>query len=891
MINLIEDRSTTRTYTLMIVDIDPATRQLVGDSLRLDGYAVVEAANGKEAIDVCKHGQPDLVLLDGAVPGVDGIELCRKLRRLPGGDSLLILISSSHDDDASLAAALEAGADDILVKPIRPLILRQRVRQALSLRQQQRAYAERMRVISDLSRDYAYEVEIGPDGAARLGWITENLCRMTGYTREEITAEGWSLLIHPDDVMQALVRHDTLLLGEPHNAELRYVTSDGDVLWVHDRAFPVYDEDEGRVVRVHGIGRDITESRAAQQELYESRDRLQLALDAAEDGLWDWNMVDNTTYFSARWLQMLGYAPDELDSSFETWRDLMHPDDRDHVLDALNQHIETGAPYEVEHRLRLRDGGWRWIQAIGKVVERDASGKPTRMTGVHKDIDRRKRAEETVRASEERLRTLIEHASDILYSLTPDGEILYASPNWPELLGHETADVTGRSLLDFIAPEDAAAVRDFLTHIRADGRQNGLECRVRHADGAWRWFSFSGSRATDPAGRDYLVGTGHDITEQHRAKQALAVSEERYRIISTTVSDYAYSYLVSEQGELSLEWSSQAFADITGYSWEEMDPSGLQALIYPEDANVVLMRIARLLTGEVDVSEFRIVTRSGEVRWLLDHGYPVHDEASGRVTRIYGAAKDITQRKLDEGKLEEQAEALRARNEELDAFAYTVAHDLKNPIASMMGFASLMQNYYDRMEPDKIEEYLGLIMEGGYKLKEIINALLMLSGVSKMENAEMTPLDMPEIVDSACRRLNAIIDECAAEIIHPDAWPDAIGYGPWVEEVWTNYISNAVKYGGQPPRVELGADEVDGGMVRFWVRDNGRGLTGEEQGRVFTPFTRLNQVKIEGHGLGLSVVQRIVTRLGGQVCVESALDAGSTFSFTLPQQHPAATGE
>ncbi|MBC7869758.1 MAG: sensor histidine kinase, partial [Chitinophagaceae bacterium] len=113
-------------------------------------------------------------------------------------------------------------------------------------------------------------------------------------------------------------------------------------------------------------------------------------------------------------------------------------------------------------------------------------------------------------------------------------------------------------------------------------------------------------------------------------------------------------------------------------------------------------------------------------------------------------------------------------------------------------------------------------------------------------------------------------------------WPLAAGYAPWVEEVWTNYLSNALKYGGKPPSIELGADEQPDGMVRFWVRDNGNGLTPEEQTRVFTPFTRLNQVKVEGHGLGLSVVQRIVDKLGGQVGLESSVGQGSIFSFTLP---------
>jgi len=372
------------------------------------------------------------------------------------------------------------------------------------------------------------------------------------------------------------------------------------------------------------------------------------------------------------------------------------------------------------------------------------------------------------------------------------------------------------------------------------------------------------------------------LNQIYQMQQALRQSEERHRIISNTISDYAYSYIVLEDGSLKKEWSTQAFHDITGYSFQEMDTNGWEKLIHPDDTLLAITRYQRLMRGERDVTAFRIITKSGEVRWLLDHGYPMVDE-KGRVTHIYGAAQDITQRKIDEDTLRQQAEELRARNEELDAFAYTVAHDLKNPIASMMGFASLMQNYYHKMDEEKILEYLGLITESGYKLKDIINALLLLAGVSKEKQPDSIPLDMKIMIDDSKKRASSLIEEMQAHIEYPSDFPIAMGYAPWVEEIWANYISNALKYGGRPAHITLGSDEPQDGMIRFWVRDNGRGLTDDEQGRVFTPFTRLNQVKIEGHGLGLSIVQRIAHRLGGEVDVKSVVGEGSEFSFTLPE--------
>jgi signal transduction histidine kinase len=230
---------------------------------------------------------------------------------------------------------------------------------------------------------------------------------------------------------------------------------------------------------------------------------------------------------------------------------------------------------------------------------------------------------------------------------------------------------------------------------------------------------------------------------------------------------------------------------------------------------------------------------------------------------------------------------LEESNEELDAFAHTVAHDLQNPLGIVIGFANTLEDEYTTMSREKLGKYLHMIARNGRIMNNIIDELLLLSGVRKMQVA-MTSIDMAWVVAEAQQRLTYMIQESSADIILPPngVWPEATGYAPWVEEVWVNYISNAIKYGGSPPYVELGATEQADGMIRFWVRDNGPGLTTEEQERLFTPFTRLDQYRAKGHGLGLSIVVRIVERLGGQVGVESELGQGSLFSFTLPASVP-----
>jgi signal transduction histidine kinase len=243
---------------------------------------------------------------------------------------------------------------------------------------------------------------------------------------------------------------------------------------------------------------------------------------------------------------------------------------------------------------------------------------------------------------------------------------------------------------------------------------------------------------------------------------------------------------------------------------------------------------------------------------------------------------------------------LAARNQELDAFAHTVAHDIRSPVGQIVGYAELLNESFDVLSAAERRQALGTLAAAGFKLVNIIDELLLLAGLRNVE-VQPEPLNMGAIVREAQARLADVIQRSDATITLPDdaAGPVALGHPAWIEEVWVNYLSNACKYGGldgAPPRITVGADLEDwgnsGGLVRFWVSDAGRGIAPEDQTRLFTPFTRLDQVRAQGHGLGLSIVRRIVERLGGQAGVESdgVPGHGSKFYFTLPAASRAEPG-
>lgn len=245
------------------------------------------------------------------------------------------------------------------------------------------------------------------------------------------------------------------------------------------------------------------------------------------------------------------------------------------------------------------------------------------------------------------------------------------------------------------------------------------------------------------------------------------------------------------------------------------------------------------------------------------------------------AQQEIAERKAAQMHLQTYAKELEARNSELDTFAHMVAHDLKNPLNAVLGYSEMLRDILkDKLEPAE-QDMLHEIIRSGERMTAIIEELLVLSSLHHVKQVGQSELDMALIVAEVQGRLRYMIETSNATIIVPKEWPRALGYGAWVEEVWANYISNALKYGGKPPVIELGATDLGNGWIRFWVRDNGPGIAPEEQDRLFVPFTRMDQIRARGHGLGLSIVRQIVERMGGEVGVESQPGQGATFYFTL----------
>jgi len=661
-----------------------------------------------------------------------------------------------------------------------------------------------------------------------------------------------------------------------------------------------------------------TALREARDSQDQYRDLLQSANDLVQSVAPDGSIL----YVNQAWHKTLGYTHDELgDLSIF---DVIHPRFRDHCQAVLRRLTEERSSERLRTTFVTKRG--EEIIVEGHVNCRYDDGRPVSTRGIFRDVTEQVEAEGTLQRQNRQLEArnavaqalagsrdlhalltqalagameALGFAAGVISLVDADTEALrlFSHSGLPDPLTEslETCGLDG-TLCDLVyrgrepvhledlsrdAPVDATGLTELGLQAFAgapivhQGRVLGTFCLFHRSP-----------RVLTEGDHTLLLAIGQQIGVAVE-NAGLFDEARRRRLYLEAVLSAAYDAVVTLDAEHQIvEWNAGA-ERLFGYTSNEVVGRNIDPLITTEEVydQATGLTSTVMSGGSVPPIEAIRYRKDGTPIHVLIAGSPIliGGEFAGAVA-IY---TDIHELKEAQESLREYAAELEERNEELDAFAHTVAHDLKNPLQNLVGYADFLADEYEGLPADIRQEALITIVEAADRMHNIIGELLLLSEVRRGDVAPQR-LDMADIVASAQTRLGYLISQYEAEIVTPDAWPTALGHPAWIEEVWANYLSNAVKYGGDPasglpPRVEVGATILEDGIVRFWVRDNGPGLTPEEQARLFTPFTRLHQVKALGHGLGLSIVQRIMDKLGGGVGIESEPGAGSTFYFSLPQ--------
>lgn len=758
--------------------------------------------------------------------------------------------------------------------------------------------------------------------------VNDRLCRMLGYTREELMRLTWSGLTHPGDLAADVDHFERVLRGEMdgYSLEKRYLRKDGSVVPA-EIAVSCVRAPDGTVHHFVALLSDITERKRAEEQLRAHRERLedlvadrtaelakkQALLDAtsrlARVGGWEYEVRDERL----TWTDMVREIH-EVEPGYEltvsSGLDFYAQESRPVVEAAFLRAATAGEPFDLELQLITARGNRVWVRAIGRPSVEE--GEVVRITGVLQDIDARKRSEEDLARYRARLEELVaERTSEVetAHARLVEAQAIAHLGSWEwdalrdevrgstefhRLFGDPPGGLSRFSqIMDRVHPDDRENVRVALeeTQRRGDGALFHASCRVLLPDGRLRFINGRGVVSVDGEGRlSGMVGTCHDITTVREAEEALRESEERLRRI---VSDAPFPIgLYADDGEIL--FVNNAWRRITGYAPEELRTIGeWAAKAYGDRKDLACADIESSfsLADAAREGEFAIRTQGGERRFWDFSSSPVGRLPDGR-RLVTTMAMDVTERRHAEAELwayrehleelvKERTAELEAANREMESFSYSVSHDLRAPLRALDGFSAILAQEY----PDRLDErgrgYLDRIRAAARTMALLVDGLLSLARLNRQE-LTVAPVDLSALARRVGADLAALEPGRSVRLLVTDGLA-ADGDPRLLHVLLENLIGNALKFTSTRPeaRIELGLTERDGERV-FFVKDNGVGFDMAYASKLFLPFQRLHRAnEFPGTGIGLATVHRIVARHGGRIWPDSAPDAGATFYFTL----------
>ncbi len=641
---------------------------------------------------------------------------------------------------------------------------------------------------------------------------------------------------------------------------------------------------------------DVTDRLAAERALRESEQRLRLALETSNTGAWDLDLVDHTAFRSPEHDRIFGYPEPLNEWTYEIFLNHVLPEDRERVDAAFHHATDTQGDWTFECRIRRADGEIRWIRAAGG-HRTDETGRVRGMAGIVQDITERKSMEQDLASTRERLETALAAGDVATWVWDINGDRIFADRNLRAFFGVSPAEGHGGSLsayLRSIHPDDRdEAAKVIETALGTTQSTYRAEYRVTGADGKMRWVLARGRIERDGQGRAVrMPGVILDVTQRKQAEEQVRRSRSLLSEAEKLSHTGAWEWdLTSDRWSFSDEWLA-----IHGCPKQMLTQEELLSVAHPDDREAIDRAMENVRTGTAPYEmEHRIVRLDdGQVRTVRARGQYVQDTA-GEVVRVYGFAQDVTERKQAEEELrrwkdqleahvQERTAELAAANRELEAFGYTVSHDLRAPLRHITGFVEVLSEHAGPSLDEQARRYLDIISKAGQRMGQLIDDLLTLSRIGR---AALThnDIDLRQVVDEVIEELAPEMDGRTIDW-HIGPLPQVRGDRTLLRAAVVNLISNAIKYtrGRDCAMIEVGCRQQDGEAVCH-VKDNGAGFDMKYADKLFGVFQRLHPAsEFEGTGIGLASVRRIIQRHGGRTWAEGAVGQGATFYFALPQK-------
>ena len=791
-----------------------------------------------------------------------------------------------------------------------------------------RASEARYRLLLQNQNDAVYVHETTPERPGAFVEVNDRACEMLGYSREELLGMEVEAIDVPEQAerLPAIMRRLYKTGGAVFATE--HVAKDG-------RRVPV--EVSTRLFDLHGhttvlsIVRDVSERVAAEAAVAKAQQLLNETQEITKVGGWEYDVATRRFTWTDETYRIHGIEPGSDVNDINRNVAFYLPEDQPVIADAFRGILETGAPYDLELRFRSADGRELWVRTLARAEMKD--GRVTRVVGNIMDITEQREAGEALRQSESQLARAEHMAHAGSWTLDVDRQEILVSKGWQEMHGCNRDRLPVADLLPIAHPDDRAAVEACFAQAVAERRPYDLEHRVlRQDDGEVRFLYSHGQPEVDEHGKVTRIhGAAIDITERKRSEEALLDSEQRFRglfqespvpvweedfsavrerftaLAAQGVGDWP-AYFAANPEEAQAIAALVRIVDVNHTSLDFFGVASKEQLVlelpqfFTEDSYPVFRaELAALAAGDTRfAAELPIVDLAGGRRTIYLHlnVVPGHEETLDRVlvsfvdvTEQRRAEEEVRRLNAElERRVTNRTEQRDALNRELEAFAYSISHDVRAPLRAIDGFSAMVtEDAGDRLSADDLE-HLARVREAAQHMGQLIDDLLGLSRVARRDLLRTT-VDVSALAADVAEELRR---EAPGRTVAVSIAPGMTANADpaLLRIILYQFLSNAWKFTAshETALIEVGVTDRDG-QSAFFVRDDGIGFDPRYAGHLFGVFQRLHQAsEYPGDGIGLATVQRLVARHGGNVWAESTPDRGATFFFTLPDAAEPARG-
>nr|WP_228119677.1 MULTISPECIES: PAS domain S-box protein [Nostocaceae] len=747
------------------------------------------------------------------------------------------------------------------------------------------------------------EVILRVDNLGRLTFVNSVACKIFGKPMDELIGQLIFEWMFPEDEIPQAKEYFQALKSPPYQISIseQPVLTPSGIRWFQWNIIGI-ENTIGEVVEFQGVGRDITERRQAEESLRQSEARLNLALEAANMGIWDWYLLTNETIWSANMGLLYGLPSTTLCPSPEDFLQLVHPEDREKFSQSAKNSIEQGIPFTIEYRTVWNDGSIHWLNSKGQVYY-DKAGKPIRMIGTTRDISERKQAEASLRESEELYRSVVTAMSEGIVLLHTDGQIIACNASAERILGLSREQILERTCVDerWLTIHEDGSPFPREQHPAMETLRTGKPCSnvvmgVHKPDGQISWISIN----SQPLCREnetvpYAVVTSFaDISEQQAALRSRQQAEQKIREQAALLEIATDAIFVRDLQSNILFWN-QGAERLYGWSQQEAIGRNTQELLYSE-TSFHLHEAALNVVMELGLwqGELQKLTKSGkevivESRWTLMR------DAAGQPKSILVVDTDITQKK----QLEEQF--FRAqRLESLGTLAGGIAHDLNNILTPILAASQLLkvkfpdeQGRTPMVGSTSFQHLLEIVESNARRGAGLVKQVLSFARGFK---GERTIVQLKHLITDIILIGKQTFPKSIEFISSfPEALWSVCGDVTQLHQVLMNLVVNARDAMPNGGKINVTAENIFidetyasmileaqvGNYIQLTVTDTGIGMPPEILNRIFEPFFTTKEVGA-GTGLGLSTVLGIIKSHGGFVKVSSKVGQGSQFKLFLP---------